>query len=454
MKRILACILLLLPLLVPVSSSAQAQEDGSITLLTSEVRQDCLAEVRYLAGVFSVLHSEAKVHIQSVNENELVRQVQTLIEAGKTPDMVNAGSDLLVALGEKGLLDTAMAGQTIDRIGRSRFYTGALNMLSLSGQNGFYGIPYHGWVQGIWYRADWFEEAGLKPPTTWTAILKAAEHFTNPEQGIYGILTGTDAEQYSEQCFTQLALANDALMFTPDGDLIFDSPAMVETLEYYVKLARLTPPGPQTWRARDFYFQGKLAMFFYSTFIMDDLALPGVAQDSLGGEHFPELAGTPFDPELARNTRLAPLLTRQTPASYGIINGFAIMKQNDPKKQETIQAFLDFLFETAQYVEWVHMAPGGMMPVLRNIDDSDSFMHDPKGVFRRYGRPKIIEIISGLESIQNFGMVQGTRHPLASIYYAEKVIPRMIHKAVFENVSAAQAVTWAAQEMRRIAAEQ
>ena len=52
---------------------------------------------------------------------------------------------------------------------------------------------------------------------------------------------------------------------------------MKEAVEYYAELAKYNPPGPQTWRARDYYLQGKLAMFYYSTYIMDDLALAEVA---------------------------------------------------------------------------------------------------------------------------------------------------------------------------------
>lgn len=40
---------------------------------------------------------------------------------------------------------------------------------------------------------------------------------------------------------------------------------MFEMLKYYKGLVKYTPSGPQTWRAYDYYLQGKTAMFMYAT---------------------------------------------------------------------------------------------------------------------------------------------------------------------------------------------
>ncbi|WP_413700470.1 hypothetical protein ACLKMH_00815 [Psychromonas sp. KJ10-10] len=90
---------------------------------------------------------------------------------------------------------------------------------------------------------------------------KAAKYFYKPEDNQYGILLGTKADSYAEQCYTQFALSNSAGQFDKDGNLIFNSAGQVEVLDFYKNLAQYNPPGPQTWRARDYYLQGKLAMF-------------------------------------------------------------------------------------------------------------------------------------------------------------------------------------------------
>lgn len=422
-----------------------------ISLWTTETPKERLAVIRYLADVFMALNPDIKVTVVGIDENEFIRCVTDKKDCGETPDLVNTSSALIVAMGEKGLLDTGAATAAVRSIGTDRFSKGPLLAFTRPGR-GFYGIPHHGWVQGIWYRADWFEEAGLTPPRTLRQILKAAKRFTDPAKGVYGILLGTKADNYAEQIFTQIALACGARMFSPDGQLVFNSPRMVEALKYYQQLAGYTPPGPQTWRGRDYYLQGRLAMLFYSTFIMDDLALPGVAAESLGSDHFKDLSGTIFDPELARHTRMTALIQGRTVAGYGSINGFSLFRSGCPAKREATQRLLAFLYEPGPYVEWLHMSPGGMLPALRNFENDQRFMDDPEGVFHRFGRANIKRILAGLESIRTFGLVDGHHFPLASVFFAEKIIPRMIAKTLSDEYSPADAVAWAEQEMRRVAA--
>ena len=447
MRLFLTAILLVASLLVP--ASARAGEATEINFWTSEIEPDRLAAIRYFADTFMALNPDIRIEVTGVNENEFVGLAAKAV-GHAAPALVNADSELVVALGERGLLDVQASTAFVESFGADVFAKGVLALFSAS-RGRYYGVPHNAWVQGLWYRADWFAKAGLKPPETWKDILAAAKRFTDREKGSYGILVGTIADNYAEQIFTQLALSNDARMFTPEGELVFNSPRMVETLEFYVRLAGCTPPGPQTWRGRDYYFQGRMAMFFYSTFILDDLALPGVAKDSLGSEHFSDLAGAKFDPELARNTRMVPLVRRASASGYGSVNGFTLCRTGDPAKLEAAQRFLRFLFEPGPYVDWLHMSPGGMLPVLRSVADREEFMHDPQGVFQRFGRREIKRILSGLDSIRAFGLVEGRHFPLASVFYAEKIIPRMIASVLGGKMSPAEAVAWAEGEMRRVA---
>jgi multiple sugar transport system substrate-binding protein len=450
MRRTLTLLLTVFLLgLVPASARATTK----VALWTSEIHPERLAVIHYLADAFMALHPGIRVTVTSVNENDLVHCAQEKEHSAAAPTLINTGGELIAALGEKGHLDTKTAAQFIEAFGRKRFFPGALDFLATP-DGGNYGIPHHGWVQGIWYRADWFEKAGLAPPTTWTAILEAARHFTAPKRKTYGILVGTMADMYAEQVFTQIALSNDAAMFSRDGKLIFDSPRMVEALKFYLDLAACAPPGPQTWRGRDYYIQGRMAMLFYSTFIMDDLAISCAAADSLGTKNFKELDGGPFDPTLTRHTHMAPTVHRLSTCGYAMINGFAICRTEDAATRKAALSLLAFLYRPGPYVEWLHMAPGGMLPVVRDMVRDESFIRDPQGVFRRYGRPKIQEILSGLDSLRSFGLVAGRRFPLASIFYAEKIIPRMIVKAKNDDLSPSRAVAWAAEEMRAVAARQ
>jgi multiple sugar transport system substrate-binding protein len=436
---VLACVLWIFP------AQASAVE---LTFWTTEIDEGRLEVIHFLIDAFSLMQDEVIVKLVSVNENALFERAAEIKGKETSPDLVEAGCQLLVALGEEGLVSREEASRVVHRIGASRFYPGSLNMLVAQEGQSWYGVPFHGWVQGIWYRADWFKEARLAPPTNWMSILAAAKYFYNPEACRYGIVVGTAGDHYAEQVFTQIARSNAADMFDGEGHVIFDNPAMVEALRFYKQLAQYGPSGPQMWRARDYFIQGRLAMLFYSSFIMDDLALERVAQNSLTGNNFKELNGASFDPNLVRNIGMVSSIRHKRVAGYGTINGFGIAPGLSAEKRAAVASFLAFLYEPAHYVTWLHMAPGGMMPVLRGVATSGRFLADPSGIFRRYGRKRIKSILAGLSSIETFSNVDGQKVPAASIVYAKGIIPRMISRTVFEQVSAQESVSHAAREIK------
>jgi len=435
------------------NGSAEAAEDtGPVTIeyWTTQTQSDRQATIQVLVDTFEVMNPDITVEVIPVDENDMATQMNSAAAAGTLPAMIEAATQNTVAFGSAGLLNQAAATELINEIGADEFYAGVLRLNQTGDGTNYYSIPYHGWVQGIWYRADWFEEAGLNPPETWDDILKAAEYFYDPGKNQYGVLVGTKAEAYSEQCFTQFAMSNDAGLFDKDGNLIFNSPEMKEALEYYAELAEYNPPGPQTWRARDYYLQGKMAMFFYSTYIMDDLALAEVAAGSLTAENFSELAGSSFDPDLVQNTRMAPIITKERPAGYGTIVSLAFPDTGDAAKTAAAQKFVRYMFSPNAYITFLHMAPGGMNPVIKDIAVNPRFQQDPKGIFENYGPEKMAEIINGLDSIEDFAIVDGQRIEAASVIYSKQIIPQMIYMVTQEGMDVDDAIDWAEAEMRKL----
>jgi multiple sugar transport system substrate-binding protein len=436
---------LALALLVP-ARVAPAGDVAVIDFWTTETAPERLAAINYVKDVFEILNDDVRIIVKPINENDLFDRIVSARVLGEHPALINAGSELITALGSRGYLDAGASAEIVGRIGRSRFFGGSREMLEAS-MGKWHGVPFHGWVQGVWYRKDWFEEAGLDPPADWKSILAAARSLHDPESGRYGIVIGTKADHYAEQVFTQIARSNGAAVLDGQGGVAFDSERMVEALDFYVRLAKYTPPGPQNWRGRDFYLQGRLAMIFYSTFIMDDLALPERAANSLTGDNFPELEGAEFDPLLVSNTGMVPVIENRRPSSYGVVNALAFGEGISKAARGAAIRFADFLFERESYITWLHMAPGGMLPVIRGVGHDEDFLRDPGGVFRSYGHDKMAAIISGLERVENFSSGKGEHGAKAALIFAEKIIPEMIREAVFEGVPPGEAVSRASARM-------
>ncbi|WED23656.1 ABC transporter substrate-binding protein [Vibrio sp. JC009] len=433
-----------------LSSVAQAT---TVEFWTTLTQSDRMQTIEVMADVFEALNPGIDVKVVGVDENDIPKQIAAAAAANTLPDMIEVGSNLSLAFAEQGIVDLDATTDVVNKLGKERIYKGALKMIEDPQNHKFVAVPYRGWVQGIWYRADWFKDAGLEPPTTWENIEKAAKYFNKPEENQYGILIGTKADSFAEQVYTQFALSNDAAQFNKDGELVFNSKAQKETLDFYKNLSEFTPPGPQTWRARDYYLQGKLAMFFYSTYIMDDIALAEAAANSLNSENFKDLKGAAFDPNLAKNTRLATTITKTSPSTFGTLVGFSIMKNDNKDEVEATKAFIEYLNEKDQVVAYSHMAPGGHLPMLRDIAEDEEFLNDPKGIFNRYGKESIKEIIAGFDNIKNFSVVDGKAFPKSGEIFSKQIIPRMVYSAVIEDQDSAKSLDWAETEMQKVIAE-
>ncbi|AEV29635.1 ABC-type sugar transport system, periplasmic component [Sphaerochaeta pleomorpha str. Grapes] len=449
-------IALILVLWIPGGVFAQAQTETtgkgpvSIEFWTTETQSDRMATIQVLVDTFTALNPNISINVIPVDENDLATQAQTAKATGTLPALFEGPAETVVSFGTQNMLDIATTTQLIKSIGTDRFYSGPLRVLETTTKGQYYALPYHGWVQGLWYRSDWFKEAGLAPPESWEDILAAAKYFYKPEKNQYGILVGTLPEAYTEQCFTPIAMSNGAALFTADKTLVFNSPQMKEAVTFYAELAKYNPPGPQTWRARDYYLQGKMAMFFYSTYIMDDLAVQEVAAGSLTGENFSNLQGTSFDPELVTNTEIASMVYHRFPAGYGTVVALGLFNQTDKAKTEAARKFIEYLYTQNAYITFLHMAPGGMNPMLKEIATNPRFQNDPSGLFKRYGQKKMAEIIDGLENVRTFSIVDGTRIEEASEITAKQIIPQMLYKITQENMPIDAAMSWAEAEMRKL----
>lgn len=399
---------------------------------TEEERADVIND---LIERFEEENSEYQVELVTVQEDDIPTRLASGMAAGRLPDIVEIGAENIMNLGNEGTLDSDIVGEVIKSVGKDEFYDGSLEMLS-NPDGGHFGVPFHGWVQGIWYREDLFEEKGLEAPTNWEAIRKAAEEFYNPSEQEYGIVIGTDRNSYARQTFTQYALSNNARIFDEEGNIVFNSPEMVETLEYYAELAEFTPPGPDGWRdARDLYLSGRVPMMMYSSYIMGDIGTGDTGYE--GGQ------GAIVE-NLADKTNFANTMEKDSEAVFGQITGLTFVKNEDQDKVEGAKEFVEFLLSGENYIDFLHMAPGGMNPVLKGVADDPDYQDNE--VLKAWG-DKAEVIASGLNNIGKFGYVEGNVFPEIGSITSQFVVGETIMKMTESNWSAERAAEWGHSQM-------
>jgi multiple sugar transport system substrate-binding protein len=184
---------------------------------------------------------------------------------------------------EKGLLLPLDEVIDIDRLDPGDFHTAGWTGAHWGGRP--YGVPSQTTPELMFYRKDWFAEAGLTPPATTADVLTAARALHDPARGRYGIAwnaaRGTAlGHQFMMACadFGQpiLNLAPIAGGFDADvaqrSDLVptIDTPLALEAAEYLKALLDYSPPDilSMSWyeRVRP-YAAGKIAMAYGYTLL-------------------------------------------------------------------------------------------------------------------------------------------------------------------------------------------
>ncbi|PJF28343.1 MAG: sugar ABC transporter substrate-binding protein [Phototrophicales bacterium] len=163
---------------------AAAQETtGSVTYwhhFTSET------EFRGMERVIA-LFRERYPNIELIQENipnaEFMAKFTQAVQANSRPDTTMIASDRLpdmVAM--NGVLDLT------DRVNNweLREFFPANRWEGITRDGKIYGVPAFTFVDWMYYRVDWFEEAGLSVPTTLAEFREAAIALTDPSRGRFG----------------------------------------------------------------------------------------------------------------------------------------------------------------------------------------------------------------------------------------------------------------------------
>ncbi|MDC7221090.1 MAG: ABC transporter substrate-binding protein [Spirochaetales bacterium] len=362
---------------------------GEIVLASSNIQQERKEELRYLCRVFELYHPGVTIKLLDYSDET---PEELFDEKGHSKaDVLIADSPILQQLARSEKLDRQAAETVINDLGTDLFYRGSLEALYCPATTSYCAIPYTAWLQLIWYRQDLLKKAGLNTPQTADELISTARDIEEQNLSPYGIIVGNQQDRYLLQCYYHLGnLAYSGKSSSREG--LYQE----QILEFYRTLSQLSPNGEMTWRARDYYFQNQVPFLVYSTHLMDDIAIEEIAADSLTGNNFPELPGQGSGRKISENTRfISTLYKGEEPISFGSVTGWGIFK--DSEEKETVQELIHFFFRHDTYISYMHMSPGGMLPVRKDLTDDNNFYRDPQGVFLKFGKETIMNLCQSIE---------------------------------------------------------
>jgi len=374
---------------VQVEVTAVPVEKTIVEFWTTDNEEDRVNVYEAVAAGFMAEHPEIEVRIVPIEEAGVSQRIATAMAANRLPDIVRMGIERVATFAADEILDEDAAGAVIASIGEDDFRAGPLAMVVDPATGKYAAVPFDGWIQAIWYRADVFGEAGLNAPVSWDDINAACDALPGTGNLLYALTLGTDPGQnYPHQVFEQVAISNDAWPFDADGNVSMNTPEMVEALTFYSELQRCAMPGPQFWRgAREAYQLDQAGMLFYSTYIMDDLVDGSGMAD--GGTVEIAVADLPL------NTGFASQMEGPNgSASYGQLVTLGIMQGAKPEAQMVVEYFL-----TEGYIDVLALAPFGKVPVL---ESAVSEWSELSPYFANYSEDTLAQIAGGFDSMQRW----------------------------------------------------
>jgi multiple sugar transport system substrate-binding protein len=157
-----------------------------------------------------------------------------------------------------------------------------------------YGVPAFSFVDWMYYRKDWFEEAGIEPPTTFDEFRAAAQAMTDPERGRYGF--GMRAGGGGQIFIIDMIEAFGSPIVV-DGEVAIDRALAIEAIDFWSGLYRdgLVPPsapGDSYRQIMEGFKTGQTAMVWHHTGSLAEISA------ALTGDEF----ATAVKPEGPRDT--------------------------------------------------------------------------------------------------------------------------------------------------------
>ncbi len=376
---------------VEVEVPAEPVDKTIVEFWTTDNEEDRVDVYEEIAARYMAEHPEVEIRIVPIEEGGISQRIATSQAANRLPDIVRMGIERVSSFAADGILDVEAAEATIASIGEDDFRAGPLSMVTDPTTGKYAAVPFDGWIQAIWYRADIFDNAGLSAPINWDDINAACDTLPGTDDLLYAITIGTDTGwNYGHQVFEQIAMSNDAWPFDAAGNVTMNTPEMIEALAFNTGLQRCALPGPQYWRgARESYELGQSGMLFYSTYIMDDL----VDGSGLEGGGNVELA---ID-DLALNTGFASVMVGASgdSASYGQLVTLGIMQGADPVAQDVVKFFMT----GDNYLDILALAPFGKVPVL---ESAVAGWGELSPYFANYSEDTLAQIANGFEGMQRW----------------------------------------------------
>ena len=332
---------------------------GEITFWHSFTQGARMEAIQAAADQFMADNPGVTINIETMAWGDFNTKWNAGITTGDLPDISTAqNTGEVVEMLNADVL--APMDSTIDAIGRDLFSANALADMSMDDTT--YGIPYYSHAQVMWYRTDLLEANNLEVPTTWDEFYEAAVALT--KDGVYGCAFSCSPNDLL--CTRYLnyyvrsgggSLLNDDLTANLTSDLAIDG------INFWLDVYKNCSPAETiNYTVNDhatLYYQGTTAFDFNSGFMIS-----GVESNR---------------PDLLEYVSCAPLplMAEGDPYYSAEATHIPLVTWANSEHPEICQAFIEYLYQTDNYLNFLAAVPVGMLPSIKGIDENETYLSNP-----------------------------------------------------------------------------
>jgi multiple sugar transport system substrate-binding protein len=250
-KRTLFLLVMGLGLMAPVQA-----EEVHMVMCGGEIRE----ADKVVIAAFEASHAGVTVNAEAVPWGTCQDKTMTLAAAGDPVGLAYIGSRTLKQLGRSGLILPV----NISEEKQALYQPGILATVTDGGQ--FWGFPHAFSTKALFINCGLVEAAGeaCVAPRTWTGLYNMAKA-VNDNTSAAGIgITGKDFDNTMHQFLNYLYSNGGTVSDAATGEITFNSPETIETLEFYGKLAGVAQEGPMGYersQLTQLYNDGQIGMY-------------------------------------------------------------------------------------------------------------------------------------------------------------------------------------------------
>ena len=226
-------------------------------------------QINTMVSAFNAAQKD--VVVKYVPQQDIITKFLTAATAGQVPDVIIWDRFRTALYAPKNVLAPIDSYIARDKINRGDFYAEALKELSYGGKT--YGLPLTVDARAIFYNKTLFQQAGLKPPTTWAELEAAAVKLTQRDAS--GKLTRTGFLMNDPGLFNMYLQQAGGSMLSADGSkTAFNSAAGIQVLDFWNRMINTDKVyelgfGSGEANAQDPFVTGKAAMIYTGPWSID-----------------------------------------------------------------------------------------------------------------------------------------------------------------------------------------